>query len=172
MAVLRLLYADVWPRPKKKEKSDRRRLRRLVAVRDGSATALVYDLLHQKVADGVREVMEARAAQDRLALRVAELESSLAGVRESLAEVTGTTDQLRECWQREQQARADERLHLQDDYERLRGRVLQRLRSEVTLLDEGLTALRREPPKVGVMVDHADRVLDGLKKQIGELEGK
>ena len=37
-------------------------------------------------------------------------------------------------------------------------------------MEEGLHALRRNPPKIHVMDDHAERVLDGLYMEIKELE--
>ena len=60
-------------------------------------------------------------------------------------------------------------MHLSDDLEHLRSRLLRRLKAEVGLLDEGLHALRRDPPKIRVMEDHAERALEGLKKEIKEL---
>ena len=70
---------------------------------------------------------------------------------------------------KETQNHQNTRLHLQDDKEQLRTRLLRRLKAEVSLLDEGLHALRRDPPKVHVMEDHAERALEGIKKEIKEL---
>jgi hypothetical protein len=62
--------------------------------------------------------------------------------------------------------------HLRDDHESLRARVLRRIREDVNLLDEGLHALQRDPPKVRVMEDHAERALDGLRSEIKQLEAE
>ena len=60
---------------------------------------------------------------------------------------------------------------MRNDYEDLRGRVLRRLREDTALLEEGLHALRREPPKVHVMEDHAERAIDALKREMGRIRG-
>ena len=66
----------------------------------------------------------------------------------------------------ERREHENEKAHLRDDYEKLRGQVLHRLRQEVTLLEEGLYALKKEPPKIHVMVDHAERAIQGLRREI------
>jgi len=63
-------------------------------------------------------------------------------------------------------------LHLRDELENLRTRVLRRLKDDEQLLSEGLIALRRPTPKVHVMDDHAERVLDSLHNEIKKLEGE
>lgn len=68
--------------------------------------------------------------------------------------------------ERERREHEDEKAHMRDDYEKLRGRMLGRLRQEVSLLEDGLHALRKQPPKIHVMEDHAERVIDGLKREI------
>ena len=69
----------------------------------------------------------------------------------------------------ERRDRGIERTHMQDAYESLRGKVVRRLEGELSLLKEGLHALRRDPPKVAVMDDHADRAIDGLTREINQL---
>ena len=69
----------------------------------------------------------------------------------------------------ERRNRAIEKLQMQDSYESLRGRIVRRLEEELLLLQAGLHALRRHPPKVAVMDDHADRVIEGLTREIEHL---
>ena len=88
-----------------------------------------------------------------------------AAAREAEERATAFDEQL----QRERLEEEDQKAYLRSDYEELRGRVLHRLRQEVTLLDEGLHALRKQPPKVHVMEDHAERAIDGLKKEIARI---
>ena len=60
--------------------------------------------------------------------------------------------------------------HHRYDIEQMRTRVLRRLKSDVALLEDGLHALRRPEPKVHVMIDAAERVVDALRKEIRNLE--
>ena len=55
----------------------------------------------------------------------------------------GGVEHSAEELQNERIERENEIAHLRDDYEQLRGRILGRLREEISLLNEGLHALRR-----------------------------
>ena len=70
------------------------------------------------------------------------------------------------------QAHENAKAHWKDDYEQLRGQVLRRLNDELPLLVDGLHALRRDPPKVHIMIDHAERAIEGLESEVKRLRGK
>ena len=91
-----------------------------------------------------------------LQMEIESKDKELASLRKSMDEAATACDE----------AIARER----DDYSRLSGRLLRSLRADVVLLNEGLHALRRDPPKINVMTDHSERVLDGLRKEINALE--
>jgi septal ring factor EnvC (AmiA/AmiB activator) len=65
---------------------------------------------------------------------------------------------------------ADEDRLARDRQETIRARVSRTLKSDVALLHVGLEAIRRDPPRVGVMDDHADRVCESLRKELQQLE--
>jgi hypothetical protein len=46
------------------------------------------------------------------------------------------------------------------------------LTRELELLDEGMLAIKREPPKVHVMVDHGERAMGGLRDEIKSLQAE
>jgi hypothetical protein len=58
---------------------------------------------------------------------------------------------------------------LKNQLEDLRVRNFQLLKSSVELLANGLTAIGRPEPKVNVMKDHAQRVLDDLNAELERL---
>jgi|GEM_PF-6087565 len=64
----------------------------------------------------------------------------------------------------------DEDRLARDRQETIRARVSRTLKSDVALLHVGLEAIRRDPPRVGVMDDHADRVCESLRKELQQLE--
>lgn len=64
-----------------------------------------------------------------------------------------------------------EAAHLRDDFEKMRTRVLRRLKADLELLELGLEALRRPEPKVHVMMDSAERVTDALRNEVKNLQG-
>ena len=63
-----------------------------------------------------------------------------------------------------------ESAHLRDDFEQLRTRVLRRLKGDLTLLENGLEAIRTSD-KLHVIRDHAERVSDSLREEIKKLQG-
>lgn len=107
------------------------------------------------------EQLAAQAARARQALVDREAERE-----EAVAEMETLRGQMEAA---EKRARADA-AHLGGDLEHLRSRVLNRAREDVRLLQSGLHALRREQPKIHVMDDHADRVLESLEKLVKEME--
>lgn len=63
-------------------------------------------------------------------------------------------------------------VHLEDDKHRLRSQVVKALRSEVPRLEEALTALQRDPPKLHIVSHYVDETLGQLKKILSDTEGE
>lgn len=59
--------------------------------------------------------------------------------------------------------------HLRDDLEQLRSRVLRRLVADVESLDVGLSALQSPKPRIHVIQDRVERVIDALRLEISRL---
>jgi len=171
--ILRCLQKNSWtavgPR---RQQSDRQKVTALVAARDLKSLAVVCDLLDEELRGERHQAATARSSEERAAARALRAENALADcqVRADRAETDVRT--TNELLQKEQREREAESAHGRDDYEKLRGRVLQRIKEEVSLLEEGLQALRREPPKVHVMIDHAERAIEALKREIDRLRGE
>jgi len=142
----------------------------LILTRDLDLVSSVYGLLQPEIADLRTDLEDARLRLQRsnelnnkLSVTLAEAESQLEESRSKARTLESELVQMRERYD-------TDTAHLRDDIEAIRGRVRARLNDEVTLLDEGLHALRRDPPKVHVMVDHAERAIDGLKREIKSLD--
>ncbi len=97
------------------------------------------------------------------------MSKNLTEAEQSLKELKTKVVCLEEKSKQERKTHATETAHMKDNYEQLRGRVLRRLKEELSLLEEGLYALQRDPPKVHVMVDHADRAIGSLKREMEKL---
>ena len=59
--------------------------------------------------------------------------------------------------------------HLRDDLEQLRSRVLRRLVMDVETLDIGLSALQSPAPRIHVIQDRVERVIDALRSEIKKI---
>jgi hypothetical protein len=170
--IQRLLYSACWARVAGHVSSDRKILRTLMLTRDRTALGIVYSTLEKTVDEKTRAADAARSAEERARARADRLQSELEEARAKLASERSRSSELLEQVERERSEHENVKAHMRNDYEDLRGRVLGRLRQEVTLLDEGLHALRKQPPKVHVMDDHAERAIDGLKGEIERIKGE
>lgn len=85
-----------------------------------------------------------------------------------LARVT----ELEQALHHEKQNAKSTSVHLEDDKHRLRSQVTKVLKSEVPRLEEALTALQRDPPKLHIVSHYVDETLVHLKKILRETEGE
>ena len=170
--ILYMLHECCWAAPDGRTESEARHLRTLMTSRDRKALDIVFSSLEKKANEKSREAAAAREVEERARLRAELTQASLDEAKRLLESEKLRTAALEEKFQQKNREHEDQIAHMRSDYEELRGRVLGRLRQEVTLLDEGLHALRKQPPKVHVMEDHADRAIDGLKKEIARIKGE
>ena len=165
------LQDHLWKPALRRYKGETDRLRVLMTTRDTAAASVVFSVVEEQSLEQGRRADDAHRAEERAKSHALVLNEKLAESEKKLTETQSRVRHLEEQLGCEVQTHANERTHLKDDYEKLRGHVLRRLKDELSLLDDGLHALRREPPKVHVMVDHAERAIDGLKREMERLRG-
>ena len=168
---LRLLHHHVWSTYAQRHKAPADQLRALLAANQASALAasITSELLDKQVTQQNYRADAAQQAEARATAGAEKLQRELEELQREHAASLERGRLLDQELANQRTAHADERAHLQDEYERLRGTVLRRLKDELILMEEGLHALQRDPPRVHVMVDHADRVIDGLRLAIDRL---
>ena len=170
-----LLLRHVWSTYAQRQRAPADQLRALFAAKQAAAVAasISSEFLEKQVARQNYRADAAQHAEAKATARAGKLERDLEELQRELEASLERGRVLGQELASQTAAHADERAHLQDEYERLRGTVLRRLKDELTLMEEGLHALQRDPPRVRVMVDHADRVIDGLRAMIDGLrEGR
>lgn len=143
----------------------------LITTRAPEAAAVTSRLLEAQLADQARLISEAVADKRYVEIRAKTLEGKVYELEKDLERCENEISLLKKTAEQATKNHNSERACWRDDYEQLRGNVLRRMKQEVALLDEGLHALRKDPPKIHVMIDHAERAIDGLKlgmKQILE----
>ncbi|MCK6421967.1 MAG: hypothetical protein L6Q73_13825 [Aquabacterium sp.] len=168
-----LLFQVVWQPAAKDLADDNARLRALTDIGQAAGVGLACQRFRQ-------QAIEARAQQDlaqreatSLRDRLSAAETQLSGTAEQLEAVRAELQALRESSSAEMGAlrrqHADERTHLQHELEQLRGRLVKRLTDSVDMLEVGLSALRKDTPRVPVMVERAEHVVDALRAEVQEL---
>lgn len=167
----RYLQSSLWASAARRYRTTADRLCALLTSKDPAIGSLTFGLLERESLEHGQRADAALRAEARAITRASQLEERLATVEQELTEARAERNHASTQLEQATQARSVAEAHLKDDYEQLRGHVLRRLNEEVSLLDEGLHALQRDPPKVHVMVDHAERAIDGLKREIARLRG-
>lgn len=167
--VLRSLHERVWSTESRRASAMTEAWRRILDVRDPSALGLACDAYVSEADHARRDADAARASEAAAQRRMADLEATLAQLKAQVDQERSTNEDLRRAATQASRDAEAALSHARDDYERLRTRVLRRLIREVELLDEGMLAIKREPPKVHVMTDHGDRALSGLREEIKAL---
>lgn len=168
-----LLFQVVWQPAAKDLADDNARLRALTDIGQAAGVGLACQRFRQ-------QAIEARAQQDQaqreatgLHDRLSAAETQLADTAEQLEVVRAELQALRESSSAELEAlrrqHAVDRTHLQHELEQLRGRLVKRLTDSVDMLEVGLSALRKDTPRVPVMVERAEHVVDALRAEVQEL---
>ena len=165
--IQRALQKHLWTPKARRHRTENEKLEVLLGARDPTAASVTFALLDDEaVLQGQRAEAAARGEQ-RAQTRAQGLENQTADLERRLLEAERQCAELREELNEAKEAHAATDARWRDNYETLKGRTLNRLIEESSLLAEGLHALKREPPKVRVMIDHAERAIEGLK---GEAE--
>jgi hypothetical protein len=170
-----LLFQAMWAPAARELGNDNARLRALTEVEQPGGVGLACQRFRQ-------QAIEARTAQDRaqheagaLRRQVAELDANHQRVQSELEAAQAELTALRESTAAElgelRKHHEIERVHLRHGQEQLRGRLVRSLEESLEMLEVGLTALRNKTPRVEVMVERAEHVVDALRAETTNLKG-
>jgi chromosome segregation ATPase len=120
-----------------------------------------------------RHAAEAASVRDSQALAEADAAKSRLDAAEdeirALTELAGGLERKIEQMSSEHSAAM---IHAAEDLRRLRARLSRRIEDEITLLEEGLSAIRRDPPTTHVMEDHAERAINAFRAELRSLSSR
>lgn len=168
-----LLFQVIWQPAVKDLADDNLRLRALTDLTQVAGVGLACHRFRQ-------QAIEARAQQDQtqreatnLRDRLAAAEAQLTNTEEQLAAVELELEALQVSSASEieelRRQHAVDRTHLQHQLEQLRGRLVKRLTDSIEMLNVGLSALCKDTPRVPVMMERAEHVIDALRAEVQEL---
>lgn len=166
------LFTALWQPAAKLARNDTERLYSLTDIRDLTGAGLVASAFQERAQEQARLAEVVTKGQETLREKVRILEAEREDLERAIRERDARFRALEQQLADEQRGHEHTRVHLGEDLENLRTRVLRRLKSEVGLLTEGLQALRRTPPKTNIMEDHAERALEGLNQEIQRLNSE
>lgn len=170
--IVRILKNEIWnPAALRFKNDEKKMLRSILLAKEPDSLGIACALYEQLASEKMHQAERAQERLEEETNKTQELKKKNALLEGHLRDAEASIEKLRQEINSIRLDHENEKSHLCDDYEELRGRVLRRFREEVSLLDEGLHALRRDPPKVHVMEDHAERAIDSLKREMARIRG-
>ena len=165
-----LLFQVVWQPAAKELADDNARLRALTDIGQVAGVGLACQRFRQQAIEARTQQDQALREATNLRDRLSAAETQLADTAQQLEDVRSELQALRESSAAEMETlrrqHAVEKTHLQHELEQLRGRLVKRLTDSVDMLEVGLSALRKDTPRVPVMVERAEHVVDALRAEV------
>lgn len=169
-----LLFQVVWQPAAKDLADDNARLRALTDIGQWAGVGLACQRFRQQAIEARTQQDQAQREATSLRDRLSSAETQLSDTAQQLEAARAELQALRESSSTELEAlrrqHAVDRTHLQHELEQLRGRLVKRLTDSVDMLEVGLSALRKDTPRVPVMVERAEHVVDALRAEVRELQ--
>jgi hypothetical protein len=171
-----LLLHALWAPAARELADDNARLRALTEVEQTAGVGLVCQRFRQRASEANAAQEFAERDTDTLRSQVSQLEEQLEQATLALDARTAELEALRASTSnelaRQRQQQEAERMHLRHELEQLRGRLVRRLDDSIEMLEVGLTALRNKTPRIEVMLERAEHVVDALRAEKSNLKGE
>lgn len=168
-----LLFQALWAPAARDLADDSARLRALTEIEQPAGVGLACLRFRQQAIETRSSQDQAQHEANDLRVRLADTDAQRLLAEEQRDALTAELQALRERTAAEiaelRRQHEVERTHLRHDQEQLRGRLLRRLDDGVEMLEVGLTALRNKTPRVEVMMERAEHVVDALRAEMNKL---
>ncbi len=168
-----LLLGSVWSRAAGELDDEQLKLRAITEVEEQAVLGFICQRFQQSASEAFIAQKRAEEEADKLREQVTQLKAQLEASDLALDARAHELDVLRQESSVElaQQGRQyeNQRMHLQNDLEQLRGRLVRSLGDNIDMLEVGLTALRNKTPRLEVMLERAEYVVDALRVEQNNL---
>lgn len=171
--VAELLFSRLWMPAARELDDDNARLRSMTEIEQLAGVGVACDLFRQRAIDAHSAQDQALRESNDLRLRLTSAESQASLMEQQRDALQIELHELRQRSEAEvselRRLHEVERTHLRHEQEQLRGRLRRRLDEGVEMLEVGLTALRNKTPRVEVMIERAETVVDALRAEKNNL---
>lgn len=170
----KLLLEVMWKPAASELTDDNALLRALTEVEQPASIGWFSQRLLRDAAEATWARDRAESSAQTLRMQVSEVEGRLQEVNVSLEARTKELESLRisstEVLAQQRKQTEAELMHLRHELEQLRGRLVRRLDDSVEVLEVGLNALRNKTPRIEVMLERAELVVDALRAEKNNLK--
>ncbi len=167
--IVRKLHNQQWSHAIASVRKPLDRLKLLHKLTDYAAAGMASSAFAEEAQAQTQAAEDAAQREMEAATALAESEERVQALEQKTQLLSSDIQVLQTQLEQAKQKHEADMIHAANDLEQLRSRVVRAIESEVDLLQEGLAALRRDPPKTHVMDDHAERAINGLRAAINSL---
>lgn len=168
-----LLFQVVWQPAARDLTDDNARLRALTEMEQAAGVGLACLRFRQQAVEARTSQEQALRDANDLRMRLADTDAQRQQAEEQCDALQAELEALRARMAAEvaelQRKHSEERTHLRHSQEQLGGRLVRRLDEAVETLEVGLSALRNKTPRVEVMLERAELVVDALRAEVKNL---
>lgn len=169
-----LLFEGLWFSASRKLADDTSRFQALTEIEHVAGAGLACNRFRQQAIEARNEKEASQRLQIDLEKKNSLLETSCTQLEDSRDRLLAELHSLREQSEAEvadlRRQHAIELTNARHQLEQLQGRVVNRLSESIDMLEVGLTAMRRDPPRFPVMTERAEHVVDELRKELNKLQ--
>lgn len=167
----KLISNAIWKHAAEKNIDKNIRLQSLAEIQDSNfiGVYVACTIFQEQIELKNKHLNEANQKLSKASNENEKFQSEIEHLKEEISKRDSQIKELEKLLDQERESHTHTRLNLLDEIEKMRTRLIRRLKSEIGLLMDGLHALRRDPPKVHVMDDHAERAIDALKQELKHL---
>jgi hypothetical protein len=174
--LMTVLLQCVWKPAAEKLDTESSQIKALTEVEEPEALGWV-------AARYLKNVVDAQSAEQRSHREAVDLRSEVMLLRDSLNQEISKSNNLQQQLDSLQQAKDEAvqglqqtnqvtRMHLSHDIEIMRGRLIENLQLSIERLQTGLSAINRELPRIEVMRERVEIVIEDLQSELKALDRK
>lgn len=168
-----VLFKGLWEDEARLLEDDESRLRALTEVEHLAGVGVACAQFQKSANEQLLRAQQAVNDSTRLRQEVEQLNERVRALESQLAEANNNLESERRASKERiemlERTKDVQEVHLRDDNQQVRQRLVKRLVSDVEQLETGLSALRNPNPRIEVMLQRGERVVDALRAEIEKL---
>ena len=170
-----MLSSALWEPMAQKISNETDRLRSIMDTEKVEGLGIVCQQFRKQAGEQVAIAEKRSQELEAMSVQKAKIEHELKNLKLELQATSHELESLRVHSETlrldSEKTREIELTHLRDDLEKLRSRFVRRLEADLGELETGLSALLNQTPRLQVMIQRAESVIDSQRRELDKLKG-
>jgi len=170
-----MLSSAIWEPMSQKLETDTERLRALTDTDKVEGLGFASHQFRKQAREQIAIAEKKGRELEAMSFQKTEIEGQLEGVKRELKNTLIELESLREISEKQKLdldiSHEISLTHLRSDLEKLRSRFVRRLEADLGELETGLSALQSQTPRILVMIQRAESIIDSQRRELDKLKG-